>query len=77
MTQAGASKVLTASQAASASAIAAAVLRQAEAVPFYVPCGHPWLTVRDEPPRPPGRPRVRATAKKYPECRACHGLGFR
>lgn len=60
-----------------ASAIAAAVLRQAEAVPFYVPCGHPWLTVRDEPPRPPGRPRVRATAKKYPECRACHGLGFR
>lgn len=60
-----------------ASAVAAAVLRQAQDVPFYVPCGHPWLTVQDEPPRPPGRPRVRATPKKYPECRACHGLGFR
>jgi hypothetical protein len=61
---------------AQAREIAIAVLRQVDE-PFYVPCGHPWLTVDDEPPRPPGRPRVRAAIRAYPECTACHGLGFR
>lgn len=59
-----------------ASAVAEAVLRQLEGLPFYVPCGHPWLAEDDTAPRKPGRQRVRALEQTHKECPECRGLGW-
>jgi hypothetical protein len=56
--------------------VAEAVLRQLEGEPYYVPCGHPWLTEADVAPRKPGRQRVRALAQTHKECTNCGGFGW-
>jgi len=60
-----------------AAEVAEAALRQVSSEPYYVPCGHPHLTVAETGPRPPSRPPVRTNKRSYAECTACSGLGFR
>jgi hypothetical protein len=56
--------------------VAEAVVRQVEDLPYYVACGHPYLTEEDTAPRVPGRPRVRALATVFRQCSACDGFGW-